>query len=1681
MPYTYQDYLDEQNKQPEVKTPTKTKSYTYSDYLAEEENDVPVRDWLKSFYKGQQDVNKIEITPAIRARYQKQQDFAKANPNQKPDTGYKAKNLWEEIKQGVSGPVASIADTAVRLGTDLASTVNPSMKVSADAIKANSANTFGQMIAGTELMSQEGGLPEGLPKKLVKTGLKTAIDIGAKYSNPHGLATMFAESVYGGMNKGLSADERAQEILAGGGSAPKFDERTGEQKLKDVGEGIVQGAKTVAQLKAIGVISKFLPKGMARPAFEGAAFGGMAAAEGGDANEIIAQTMIGGFFGWKKRKENYINPETKNPYTPKEQVNKYIDDIKNKMGGKFADQVFNDKFERSMRSNLERTETWRETQDKIQLNAIPDISAEMTPQERVNEIQKLTKLETENQLRQAPEITQKQKEESFNTAFEKSMQDNLNREVKPPEVITATQKPQGEVVEPIKTHRPMTVEAGSARLHDLTPAFGEDIYTKNAVQYFGTGEDIMDRQTIKILQSLRNKPDMDVVVYRAIPDDVKETNVKNGDWVTVNKNYATEHGEGILNGNYKIIQQTVKVKDLTTNADSFNEQGYFPTEPIRKSTPKPPNMGKPPIKAEPIPSPKVVALNFEIGDKAIVTNPDNRNKGDYPGEIVGVGELDGVKTFSIKLRKDGSTKIVTADQLSTTKENYFNGMSNQQINEIKSRNKEINEKLWENPIEFGSTDADYKEFQGLQSNKDKADFILKFHAKRVGIDTFGIDINNPIERIKLFDEIGKLNTSQIVKNQHATKIVDRVKEITNTTEELIEIMGEQATHLGMNLEEQGRMSSEVVADTTIDPKSGLRIGKAVALGKASVPNMVDQNGHLLKTEAVWVAEKNRAIADNDVDYLMELAKNSPVQEQISQAGKTLVLLRGRNSYDPVYQIMEINKEAKNTVEKSLGNKKVKAASDRRVALLETEILMKTKRIEQLENRKAINDFKYEARKRGRIRTKEELNLEFDGLTKEFNRQFSSQANIGLDPKMIKTFSRMALNRVEHGILTIEQVVDHIYTAIGEKIDKRVIRDAITGYGKTAKLSKDEIDGQLREVKRQGRLVSMLEDAEGGTAPLRTGLQRDKPTPRVIELRKQVEEAMRKNGLIIEKTAKSPEEQQLTAIQKYKNYLDKRNTELERQLVEGDYEVKPRKKTEIDKSLQSQKDHVDRISKIYRNLKEINELRDTGVSRDEAQKLVDLSRDVSTKKELITDPNDRSVDGPAREYGRARVDFFDYANRLKLRARKLTAREWGSKLIHEFPSTIGHGVMVASGTSKSILSSMDNSALGRQGIKMLWTHPTKWAQNAKQSFKDIWAELGGKNAMREILAEIYSRPMSIDGIFDRMIIDIGTMEEAYPEQGLEKIPGLRRLYKASETAFTGFQYRNRADAAEIYYELAKIKGIDVSNTKEGNIQLKGIGHLVNSLTGRGKFGPTMERASVGLNRAFFAPKFLKSNWEFLTMHQGQGETSFVKKQAAINMIKFAVGTTAVLGVAKALGADIELDSRSSDFLKIKVGNTRFDITGGIGSVVTVTTRLAGALISGLIVQPLGKLTHNKIGGKAWMTTKSSATGKLSPLTSGNSMLRDGLDVFVDFAAGKLAPAASLLKSGVAGVDNNRQPLNYLNMLTNALLPIGWQNMIQNWSIEDKKLWLAATLADTLGIGTSTYGKSQKKFKYVGFKD
>lgn len=92
-------------------------------------------------------------------------------------------------------------------------------------------------------------------------------------------------------------------------------------------------------------------------------------------------------------------------------------------------------------------------------------------------------------------------------------------------------------------------------IHDL-----DDKYYQQIPDY--------DERQVKILSDIELERDA------IIAKKSKPIGINNGDWVTINPDYAKSHGKNNLNNQYKIITKTVPASTLFTFGDSIHEWGY---------------------------------------------------------------------------------------------------------------------------------------------------------------------------------------------------------------------------------------------------------------------------------------------------------------------------------------------------------------------------------------------------------------------------------------------------------------------------------------------------------------------------------------------------------------------------------------------------------------------------------------------------------------------------------------------------------------------------------------------------------------------------------------------------------------------------------------------------------------------------------------------------------------------------------------------------------------------------------------------------------------------------------------------------------------------------------------------------------------------------------------------------
>lgn len=383
----------------------------------------------------------------------------------------------------------------------------------------------------------------------------------------------------------------------------------------------------------------------------------------------------------------------------------------------------------------------------------------------------------------------------------------------------------------------------------------------------------------------------------------------------------------------------------------------------------------------------------------------------------------------------------------------------------------------------------------------------------------------------------------------------------------------------------------------------------------------------------------------------------------------------------------------------------------------------------------------------------------------------------------------------------------------------------------------------------------------------------------------------------------------------------------------------------------------------------------------------------------------------------------------------------------FLSKMGDALTEVANLPRTLITSMDLSAPLRQGVLLTATHPVTAGKGAfpemfKQAFSpkafEAWFEKLPSDpwydAMRE--SKLYiANPLKISG-------GLEAREEKFMSNLAERIPFVGAAVRASERAYVGYLNKLRVD---VFKQIAA----DFQEQGIANpANLKSLAEFVNNSTGRGSLGK-FERSAQALNTVFFSPRNIAARFNTLNPVWYAQQTAPVRKEAIKTMLKFVGLGATVLAIAKAGGADVEIDPRSTDFGKIKVGNVRWDIWGGFQQWV----RLISQMVSG--------------------EKKSTTTGEITPLSGKKFPFETRLDVLSTFTRGKLAPLPALAAELLDGQKQFGGDLHLSSEVAQNAVPLYIQDISQAVKELGPGAILSAGVPSFFGSGVQVYGPKKEK--------
>ena len=277
---------------------------------------------------------------------------------------------------------------------------------------------------------------------------------------------------------------------------------------------------------------------------------------------------------------------------------------------------------------------------------------------------------------------------------------------------------------------------------------------------------------------------------------------------------------------------------------------------------------------------------------------------------------------------------------------------------------------------------------------------------------------------------------------------------------------------------------------------------------------------------------------------------------------------------------------------------------------------------------------------------------------------------------------------------------------------------------------------------------------------------------------------------------------------------------------------------------------------------------------------------------------------------------------------------------------------------------------------------------------------------------------------------------------EKLPGVAR----SQRAYVAFLNKARADVFKSLVDSAKKSGFD----PEKDLELaRKLANSINVSTGRGSFGKLEESATAmkALSEVFFAPKLMASRVQMYTRVLNPklySEANPIVRKEALRSLFGIVGTSGIVsGLAGLAGAQVSKDPTSSDFMKIKIGNTRIDNMAGLQQYGVAAARL--------------------ISGKS----TSSTSGRTTNLAEPKFGQQTRADVMTNFFTNKLAPIPSFVWAWMNTREFDGEPFEVKKALLNRTVPIVAQDLYE--LAQDDPSMLPLGVLPMFGEGLQTYGR------------
>lgn len=470
-------------------------------------------------------------------------------------------------------------------------------------------------------------------------------------------------------------------------------------------------------------------------------------------------------------------------------------------------------------------------------------------------------------------------------------------------------------------------------------------------------------------------------------------------------------------------------------------------------------------------------------------------------------------------------------------------------------------------------------------------------------------------------------------------------------------------------------------------------------------------------------------------------------------------------------------------------------------------------------------------------------------------------------------------------------------------------------------------------------------------------------------------------------------------------------------------------------------------KITPHLKEIRAKAEQLIAAEAADKKLDAAK--ARKVGAIVKLQNKITMGEVEPTKRVPIEKDAEYNRLQARYEQLKAEAKArlEKIRYDDLSALGKLKEQGLNTydaARNIMTTGEFSFILRQGKMTALAHPIITAKALPATFKALLSDEVGARA---IDLQTMNQPEAAAARAAKLhLVEEGEkmsrQEEIFASKWGESIPVVRNFNQAGRVFLNKVRFDVWKNLRE---QLPQI-------TPERDAQLA---KFVNQATGRGTLG-VAESAAVPLGRALFSPRFLASRIQLLVGHSMWGGDAATRKIIAKEYAKALVAAGVYYTLMSQMKdkngkpATIEKDPRSSDFGKIKVGNTRLDPMAGLAQVITFAARTA-TLERKDAHGRIQSLRNPKFGGMKWS------------------------DVATNFGRSKLHPIPGAIVNLFNGTDLGGNQATIENQSANFVQPLTYVDIYQALQEQNVEEGTALSLLAFLGEGLQTYDANKKRPK------